>query len=41
MHTSMLQLVVAEEGSIRRAARVLGIPRSTLSVWLRRSPQCA
>jgi DNA-binding NtrC family response regulator len=35
MHTAMLQQIVAEEGSIRRAARVLGIPRSTLGAWLR------
>jgi DNA-binding NtrC family response regulator len=35
MHTAMLQQIVAEEGSIRRAARVLEIPRSTLGAWLR------
>lgn len=37
MHTALLQLVVAEEGSIRRAARVLGLPRSTLGTWLRQA----
>jgi DNA-binding NtrC family response regulator len=35
MHTAMLQKIVAEEGSIRRAARVLEVPRSTLGSWLR------
>ncbi len=39
MHANMLQLVVAEEGSIRRAARVLGIPRSTLGGWLRQEAE--
>jgi len=37
MHTALLQQVVAEEGSIRRAAAVLGLPRSTLGSWLRRA----
>jgi DNA-binding NtrC family response regulator len=36
MQHSMLRQVVAEAGSIRRAARVLGVPRSTLGAWLRR-----
>jgi hypothetical protein len=35
MHTALLQKVIAEEGSIRRAARVLEVPRSTLGSWLR------
>jgi DNA-binding NtrC family response regulator len=36
MHAALLQQVVAEEGSIRQAARILEVPRSTLSAWLRR-----
>lgn len=36
MQRHMLQQVVAEQGSIRRAARVLGVPRSTLGSWLKR-----
>ncbi|MFO7563635.1 MAG: sigma-54 dependent transcriptional regulator [Enhygromyxa sp.] len=35
MHAALLQKIVAEEGSIRRAARVLEVPRSTLGTWLR------
>lgn len=35
MRHSLLEQVVAAEGSIRRAARVLGIPRTTLSNWIR------
>jgi DNA-binding NtrC family response regulator len=35
MHAALLQQIVTEEGSIRRAARVLGVPRSTLGTWLR------
>jgi DNA-binding NtrC family response regulator len=35
MNRALLDRVVAEEGSIRKAAKVLGIPRSTLSAWLR------
>jgi hypothetical protein len=35
MHAALLQKVVTEEGSIRRAARVLEVPRSTLGAWLR------
>ncbi|MCA9684475.1 MAG: sigma-54-dependent Fis family transcriptional regulator, partial [Myxococcales bacterium] len=34
MHAALIQQVVAEEGSIRRAARVLGVPRSTLGAWV-------
>jgi transposase-like protein len=33
-----LQRVIVEEGSIRRAARVLDVPRSTLSAWIRKVP---
>jgi DNA-binding NtrC family response regulator len=36
MHAALLQKIVAEEGSIRRAARILEVPRSTLSAWIRR-----
>jgi DNA-binding NtrC family response regulator len=36
MRRSMLAHVVRQEGSIRRAARVLNIPRSTLGAWLKR-----
>jgi DNA-binding NtrC family response regulator len=35
MTTALIHHVVAEEGSIRRAARVLGLPRSTLGSWVR------
>jgi DNA-binding NtrC family response regulator len=35
MTSALIQHVVAEEGSIRRAARVLGLPRSTLGSWVR------
>jgi DNA-binding NtrC family response regulator len=38
MHTALLRHVIVEEGSIRRAARVLGVPRSTLSAWVRKVP---
>lgn len=34
MTAALIQHVVAEEGSIRRAARVLGLPRSTLGHWV-------
>lgn len=37
MNRAMLEQVVAAEGSIRRAAEVLEIPRSTLGAWLKRS----
>jgi DNA-binding NtrC family response regulator len=36
MQQHVLRQVVAEQGSIRRAARVLGVPRSTLGSWLKR-----
>ena len=36
MHAALLQHVIDEEGSIRKAARVLEIPRSTLSAWVRK-----
>ncbi|MEE9383328.1 MAG: sigma 54-interacting transcriptional regulator [Nannocystaceae bacterium] len=34
MRESMLRTMVSEQGSIRKAATVLGIPRSTLGGWL-------
>ena len=37
MQRALVARVVAEEGSIRRASAVLGVPRSTLGAWLRRS----
>src|SRR5690606_1061265 len=36
MHAALLQQVVTDEGSIRRAAQALDVPRSTLSAWLRK-----
>ena len=36
MHAALLQHVIEEEGSIRKAARVLEVPRSTLSAWVRK-----
>ena len=36
MQAALVQTVVAEEGSIRRAAEILDVPRSTLSAWMRR-----
>ncbi len=36
MTHSLLDQVIREAGSIRKAARVLGIPRSTLGAWVRR-----
>jgi DNA-binding NtrC family response regulator len=36
MNRALLRKAVAEHGSLRRAAIALGIPRSTLSAWLRR-----
>jgi DNA-binding NtrC family response regulator len=36
MHRAMLERIIEEQGSVRRAAHVLGIPRSTLGHWLRR-----
>ncbi len=38
MHRALLERIVAEQGSIRRAATVLRVPRSTLGSWLR-APQ--
>ncbi len=35
MTWALIHHVVSEEGSIRRAARVLGLPRSTLGSWVR------
>ena len=37
MNRALLEHVVEEQGSIRRAAKVLGVPRSTLASWLRRA----
>lgn len=37
MQRALLEQAVAEHGSIRRAATALGVPRSTLGAWLRRS----
>ena len=36
MPRALLHRVVAREGSIRKAARVLKVPRSTLGTWLKR-----
>jgi transcriptional regulator with AAA-type ATPase domain len=36
MHRALLERIVEEQGSLRRAAKVLRIPRSTLGHWLRR-----
>lgn len=36
MSGEMLRQIVADAGSIRQAARVLDVPRSTLGAWLRR-----
>lgn len=38
MRRAMLQQLVAEHGSIRRAAAILRIPRSTLGAWLKAHP---
>jgi transcriptional regulator with PAS, ATPase and Fis domain len=37
MHRALLERIVEEQGSMRRAAAVLRIPRSTLGGWLRRN----
>ncbi|MEM7152288.1 MAG: sigma 54-interacting transcriptional regulator [Myxococcota bacterium] len=37
MRHAIIEQVIDEEGSIRRAAKVLGIPRTTLGNWLRRA----
>ena len=34
MHRALLHQVVGEAGSIRKAARQLAVPRSTLAAWL-------
>lgn len=36
MKHALLQTIVGEQGSIRRAAKALDVPRSTLGTWLRR-----
>ncbi len=36
MNAALLKQVVEEQGSIRKAAKVLDLPRSTLGAWLRR-----
>lgn len=41
MTRELLLQVVAEEGSIRKAAQVLAVPRSTLGAWLKRGEQLA
>ena len=38
MNQALLSHMVRETGSIRKAARALGVPRSTLGAWLRRDP---
>ena len=38
MHRALLRRVLAEAGSIRRAAAQLAVPRSTLGAWLREAP---
>jgi transposase-like protein len=35
MRRELLEQVLQEEGSIRKAAKVLGVPRSTLGAWAR------
>ncbi len=37
MQRALIERIVEEEGSVRQAARVLRLPRSTLGRWLRRS----
>jgi transposase-like protein len=36
MERALLQRLVHEHGSIRKAALALGVPRSTLGAWLRK-----
>ncbi|MCA9716090.1 MAG: sigma-54-dependent Fis family transcriptional regulator, partial [Myxococcales bacterium] len=36
MKRALIRHYLAEHGSIRKAARVLGVPRSTLGAWLKR-----
>ena len=38
MHRTLLELVVREAGSIRKAAARLAVPRSTLCAWLKADP---
>jgi DNA-binding NtrC family response regulator len=40
MHAALLLQVVREEGSVRKAARLLDLPRSTLSAWIRKLDVC-
>lgn len=35
MEAALLAQIVADAGSIRRASKVLGVPRSTLAAWVR------
>jgi transposase-like protein len=35
MKQALIRLYLAESGSIRKAARVLQVPRSTLGAWLK------
>lgn len=35
MEASLLAQLIADAGSIRRASKVIGLPRSTLSAWVR------
>ncbi|MGB1016070.1 MAG: hypothetical protein ACPG4T_18190, partial [Nannocystaceae bacterium] len=39
MKHSLLTQVLAERGSIRRAATALDVPRSTLGAWLKKHPE--
>jgi hypothetical protein len=41
MEADLLGQIVADAGSVRRAAKVLGVPRSTLSMQVRRSREHA
>lgn len=36
MNRALIEAVVAEAGSVRKASRTLGVPRSTLGAWLKR-----
>lgn len=35
MHAALLAEIIADAGSIRRASKVIDVPRSTLSAWVR------
>ena len=37
MHAELLLALVTDAGSLRSAAKVLGVPRSTLGTWARRA----